>query len=133
MVQHVCEFCNASFAQKCTLNRHVKGAKKCITSRGLSTPTKTLECVCGYTTGRKDTLTRHIKSCVEAVRAQSKKPEDQPPVVHITNNNFYGDVNFNNSYYRQHVIDNFESISNQLLEEVVVTLKLGDIQSGGNV
>jgi hypothetical protein len=131
MVQHVCEFCNVSFVQKCTLTRHIKGSKKCIASRGLSTPKRTLECVCGYTTGRKDTLTRHIKSCVEAVRALSKKPEGQPPVVHITNNNFYGDVNFNNSYYRQYVIDNFESISNQLLEEAAATLKLGDIQSGG--
>jgi hypothetical protein len=133
MVQHVCEFCNTSFSQKCTLTRHIKGSKKCIASHGLSTTKRNLVCVCGYTTGRKDTLTRHIKSCVEAVRALYKKPDGQPPVVHITNNNFYGDVNFNNSYYRQYVIDNFESISNQLLEEAAATLKLGDIQSGGNV
>jgi hypothetical protein len=48
----------------------------------------------------------------------------------VVNINFYGDVQFNHNYYRQYVIDNFESISNQL-QEVAATLKLGDIQSGG--
>jgi hypothetical protein len=88
-----------------------------------------LECECGYTTTRTDHLTKHKKKCVPANIA--KVTTKVPPVVHITNNNFYGDVNFNNSYYRQYVIDNFESISNQLLEEAAATLKLGDIQSGG--
>jgi hypothetical protein len=135
MTQHVCEFCDASFAQKYTLTRHIKGSKKCIASRGNGTPLGYLKCICGYTTGRTDTLVDHKKICIKTVRAEAQTP----PVVNITNinninnnnNNFYGDVTFNNSYYRQYVIDNFESISNQLLDEAAGTLKLGDIQSGG--
>jgi hypothetical protein len=128
MSQFVCKYCGNTFAHQPGLSRHIRGSKKCIASRSTGTPKELLECECGYFTARLDNLERHQKKC-RVVHIAKTIP--QPPVVHITNNNFYGDVNFNNSYYRQYVIDNFESISNQLLEEAAATLKLGDIQSGG--
>jgi hypothetical protein len=59
----VCPYCNSGFAHQQSLNRHVKGSKKC---RPSGTPKEILECECGYTTTRTDHLTKHKIKCVPA-------------------------------------------------------------------
>jgi hypothetical protein len=74
----VCPYynCRASFAEKFTLTRHIKGSKKCISLRGSSIPKGYLKCVCGYTTGRTDTFSDHKRICVKAnVANVSKEPQ----------------------------------------------------------
>jgi hypothetical protein len=61
-----CDYCQKSYNNKYLLNRHVKTGKTCISLRPASRPDSSLstfECICGYTTHRKDVLLEHRVVC----------------------------------------------------------------------
>jgi hypothetical protein len=66
MEMYKCDYCKKSYKNKYLLNRHVKTGKTCISFRPVSRTDSSLytfECVCGYTTHRKDVLLEHRVVC----------------------------------------------------------------------
>jgi hypothetical protein len=118
-------------------------------------------CECGCSASRKDALLRHKSKCLApnmaiiikkyenrltdndvALTERDKtiaKLEEQVKLLmtrpisvnhHTTNNNNSGPT-YNMSYYKQHIQDNFESITQPLLQGVMNQITLDDISYGG--
>jgi hypothetical protein len=65
-----CQFCQATFSQRCSLIRHQQTAKTCLKlqrEQGLETPEPTHTCACGEAYHLKHHLARHQASCTTMV------------------------------------------------------------------
>jgi hypothetical protein len=119
-----------------------------------------LGCVCGYTTVRKDHYVSHQESCVctkivldlqeyktvatdrlqtiedhvktiAELKEQVKILMTRPINVNNHNTTNNNGPTYNMSYYKQHIQDNFESITQPLLQGVMNQITLDDISYGG--
>ena len=64
-MDHVCEFCNKSFATKRTLKNHIETAKYCAELRGCTLTEKFVCEFCGKPFTKKPHLIAHLKTCAE--------------------------------------------------------------------
>jgi hypothetical protein len=149
-----CEYCNSSFSNKYILNRHVNTSKKCIKIRvGGCNASNILKCGCGYSTDRKDNLVAHRVTCIitievnKTIADQAKTIADQAktiakleeqvkllisrPINVTQNNNNTTHNTYNNKFYAQYVLDNFEALTPNLLQGVMEQMSLVDISHGG--
>jgi hypothetical protein len=156
MMMYECTYCNNSFSNKYKLNRHVGSSQRCIKLRKGKIDNKFI-CKCGYSTSRSDILVEHQLTCIRLKTSSTidefKKNEeiylakinDQAEVIvelkeqvkllisrpiNVTQNNTTHN-NYNNKFYTQYVLDNFEALTPNLLQGVMEKMSLVDISHGG--
>jgi hypothetical protein len=159
---HECEYCGKTFALLQNMKRHVKSSIQCINGRSIPKESvENLTCMCGFTTSRQDNFMRHqslcqilslthkltesqeqLKLCYNTIATDSKtiaKLEEQVKLlmtrpINVNNHNTTNNSGhtYNMSYYKQHIQDNFESITQPLLQGVMNRITLGDISYGGS-
>jgi hypothetical protein len=119
----------------------------------------TFSCGCGYTTTRKDMFLRHGEKClgiysnkvieeqVKTIASQAEKLlesektvaklEEQVKLlmsrpININNGTINNNQNsYNLQFYKQHAVDNFEALTQPLLQGVMDKMTISDISYGG--
>jgi hypothetical protein len=128
---------------------------------GVKNDPDTFKCICGYTTPRRDVLVEHRLICatikagdniesflserevdkktIAEMRNTIAKLEEQVKLlisrpINVTQNNTTtnnNNNNYNNKFYTQYVLDNFEALTPNLLQGVMEQMNIVDISHGG--